>query len=94
LKIVECLWLDRFVDKIIGKHNVYPDEVEEVLSSKPTIRKMEKGDVKGENLYIAFGKTNGGRPLSVLFVRKKDQRALVISARDMTSKERKKYGKE
>lgn len=94
MKIVECLWLDRFVDKIIGKHNVYPDEVEEVLSSKPTIRKMEKGDVKGENLYIAFGKTNGGRPLSVLFVRKKDQRALVISARDMTSKERKKYGKE
>jgi uncharacterized DUF497 family protein len=86
------LWLDRFVDKIIGKHNVYPDEVEEVLSSDPTIRRLEKGDVKGENLYIAFGKTNGGRHLSVLFVRKKDQRGLVISARDMTSKERKKYG--
>ena len=94
MKIVECLWLDRFVDKIVRKHNVYPDEVEEVFSSKPTIRKIEKGDVKGENLYIAFGKTNGGRPLGVLFVRKKDQRALVISARDMTSKERQKYGKE
>jgi hypothetical protein len=87
------LWLDRFVDKIIRKHNVYPDEVEEVLSSKPTIRKIEKGDVKGENLYVAFGKTSGGRPLTVLFVRKKEQRALVISARDMTSKEKKKYGK-
>jgi len=92
LKIVECLWLDRFVDKIIRKHNVYPDEVEEVLSSWPRIRRIEKGDVKGENLYIAFGKTNEGRHLSVLFVRKKDRRALVISARDMTSKERKKYG--
>jgi hypothetical protein len=88
------LWLDRFVDKIVRKHNVYPDEVEEVLSGKPTIRKVQKGDVKGENLYIAFGKTNGGRQLSVLFVRKKEQRALVISARDMTGKERKKYGKE
>ena len=94
MKIVECLWLDRFVDKIVRKHNVYPDEVEEVLSGKPTIRKVQKGDVKGENLYIAFGKTNGGRQLSVLFVRKKEQRALVISARDMTGKERKKYGKE
>jgi uncharacterized DUF497 family protein len=94
LKIVECLWLDRFVDKIIRKHNVYPDEVEELFSSKPMIRKVEKGDVKGKNLYIAFGKTNGGRHLSVLFVRKKEKRALVISARDMTSKERKKYGKE
>ena len=92
MKIVECLWLDRFVDKIIRKHNVYPDEVEEVLSSEPAIRKVEKDDVKGENLYIAFGKTNGGRHISVLFVRKKDQRALVISARDRTSKERKKYG--
>jgi uncharacterized DUF497 family protein len=91
LKIVECLWLDQFVDKIIRKHNVYPDEVEEVFSSEPTIRKVEKGDVKGESLYIAFGKTNGGRHLSILFVRKKDQQALVISDRDMTSKERKKY---
>jgi uncharacterized DUF497 family protein len=80
--------------RIVGKHNVYPEEVEEVLSSKPTIRKVEKGDVKGENLYIAFGKTNGGRHLGVLFVRKKGRRALVISARDMTSKERKKYGRE
>jgi uncharacterized DUF497 family protein len=94
LKILECLWLDRFVDKIIQKHNIYPDEVEEVFSSKPKIWKVEKGDVKGENLYVAFGKTNGGRHLSVLFVRKKDQRALVISARDMTSKERKRHGKE
>jgi len=65
-------WLARFVDKIIRKHNVYPDEVEEVLSSEPTIRKVEKGDVKGENLYVAFGKTSGGRPLAVLFVRKKE----------------------
>ena len=94
MKILECLWLDRFVDKIITKHNVYPDEVEEVLSSQPKIRKIEKGDVKGENLYIAFGRTNAGRPLSILFVRKKDHRALVISARDMTSKERKRYAKE
>jgi uncharacterized DUF497 family protein len=40
LKITECLWIDKFVDKIIGKH-----------------------------------------------------RALVISARDMSKKERKRYGK-
>jgi len=35
LKITECLWIDKFVDKIIGKHNVFPDEVEEVLSNQP-----------------------------------------------------------
>lgn len=93
MKITECLWLDQFVDKIIRKHNVYPEEVEEVLSKGPLIRRLEGGHVKGEDLFTAFGKTNAGRYLSVLFVQKKDKRALVISARDMSKKERKKYGK-
>ena len=87
------MWLDKFVDKIIEKHNVYPEEVEEVFSKDPQIRRLEGGHVKGEDLFIAFGRTEAGRYLSVLFVRKKDKRALVISARDMTKKERKKYGK-
>jgi len=93
LKITECLWLDQFVDKIIHKHNVYPEEVEEIFYRDPLIRKLEGGHVKGEDLFIAFERTNGGRYLSVLFVKKKDKRALVISARDMTKKERKRYGK-
>ena len=92
MKIIECLWLDKFVDKIIKKHNVYPEEVEELLARDPQIRRLEGGHVKGEDLFIAFGRTDAGRYLSVLFVRKKDKRALVISARDMTKKERKKYG--
>jgi len=91
--IVECLWLDKFVDKIIKKHNVSPEEVEEVFSMDPTIRRLEGGHVKGEDLFITFGRTDSGRYLSVLFVRKKGKRALVISARDMTKGERKKYGK-
>ncbi|MBW2037445.1 MAG: BrnT family toxin [Deltaproteobacteria bacterium] len=93
MKITECLWLDKFVDKIIRKHNVYPEEVEEVFSKGPQIRRLEGGHVKGEDLFIAFGRTDAGRYLSVLFVRKRNERALVISARDMTRKERKNYGK-
>jgi len=49
--------------------------------------------VKGEDLFVTFGRTDSGRYLCVLFVRKKGKRALVISARDMTKGERKKYGK-
>jgi uncharacterized DUF497 family protein len=93
LKITECLWLDQFVDKIIRKHHVYPEEVEEALFVKPYVKKVESGDVKGEDLYIAFGRTQAGRYLSVLFVLKRDKRALVISARDMTKRERKHYGR-
>ena len=93
MKITECMWLDEFVDKIIRKHHVLPEEVEEIFSRDPLIRRLESGQVKGEDLFIAFGTTNPGRYLTVLFVRKKDKRALVISAREMTKGERKKYGK-
>ncbi len=93
MKITECLWLDEFVDKIIRKHHVYPEEVEEVFSRNPLLRRLETGHVKGEDLFIAFGTTTSGRHLSILFVRKTDKRALVISAREMTKAERKKYGK-
>ncbi len=93
MKITECLWLDEFVDKIIRKHNVFPEEVKEIFSRDPLIRRLESGHMKGEDLFIAFGTTNPGRYLTVLFVRKKDKRALVISAREMTKSERKKYGK-
>ena len=93
MKIKECLWLDNFVDKIIRKHNVSPEEVEQALSKDPFIKRLEGGHVKGEDLFIAFGRTNAGRYLSLLFVLKRDKRALIISARDMTKKERKKYGK-
>lgn len=93
MKIKECLWLDKFVDKIIRKHNVSLEEVEHVLSKDPVIQRLEGGHVKGEDLFIGFGRTDAGRYLSILFVLKKDKRALVISARDMTKRERRKYGK-
>jgi uncharacterized DUF497 family protein len=87
------LLADEFVDKIIRKHNVLPEEVEEALSGNAKIRKLEGGHVKGEDLYVAFGKTAAGRYLTILFVRKKDRRALIISARDMAKGGRKAYGK-
>lgn len=93
MKIAECLWIDKFVDKIIKKHNVYPEEVEEALSKRALILKVENGNVKGEDLYVAFGNTSAGRYLTILFVKKKNSRALVISARDMSKKERKRYGR-
>jgi len=93
MKITECLWLDEFVDKIIRKHQVCREEVEEIFSRDPLIRRLETGRVKGEDLFIAIGTTNSGRYLTLLFVRKKNKRALVISAREMTKGERRKYGK-
>ena len=54
---------------------------------------LEKGHRLGEDLYVASGQTGEGRHLIIFFIRKKDGQALIVTARDMTKKERKRYGK-
>jgi uncharacterized DUF497 family protein len=45
-------------------------------------------------VYTAFGQTFGGRYLSVFFIFKPDENtAIIISARDMSKKERKSYAR-
>jgi len=68
-------------------------EVEEVLSGKPKIRLVEKGKREGEDVYLALGQTASGRYLTVLFIYKQTEEALILSARDMAAKERRQYGK-
>ena len=91
--IDDIIWLDRIVEKLAWKHNVLPSEVEELLSGNCRIFKKEKGKVGGEHLYNALGKTEQGRYLSVFFIKKLDNKALIITARNMNSSERRRYEK-
>lgn len=91
MKITGIIWLEDIVEKLATKHSVDEDEVREVLSSWPEFRLMEKGHRPGENVYAAFGQMDAGRYLVIFFVHKMDKRALVISARDMTRTERRRY---
>ena len=91
MQLHEVIWKDRFIDKIEVKHDVSTDEVEDVLFGKPHVRRAQKGHVKGEDLYIAYGRTVGGRYLMIFFIRKEQTAALPISARDMSDSERKYY---
>ncbi len=59
--IRRIIWKDQFVEKLAEKHSVSFTEAEEVLSAGPHIRKMSKGQVKGESVYAAYGQTEGGR---------------------------------
>ena len=93
MKIDGLIWLRDIVDKLAWKHQVYPEEVEEALNNQPKIRFVEKGERKGEDVYLALGQTDAGRYLAVLFIYKKTKEALILSARDMANKERKQYGK-
>lgn len=53
----------------------------------------EKGKVEGEHLYNALGRTESGRYLSVFFIRKLGNRALIVTARGMNRSEKGRYGK-
>jgi uncharacterized DUF497 family protein len=89
--IRKIIWKDQFVDKLERKHGVSVVEAEEVLGTGPHIRRVSKGDVKGENVYAAYGQTNAGRYLIVFYIRKVSGAILPISARDMDDAERKYY---
>ncbi len=81
-------------EKLETKHNVTCREARQVLLGQPRIRFAEKGHVKGEDVYAAFGQTLGGRYLSVFFIYKPTaKRAVIISARDVSGRERKAYGR-
>ena len=65
--IRRIVWKDQLFEKLANKHSVSVTEAEEVLFAKPYIRKVSKGKVKGENVYAAYGQTEGGRYLIVFY---------------------------
>jgi uncharacterized DUF497 family protein len=93
MKIDGILWLEKIVDKLQQKHHITQDEVEQVFLNSPQYRFIEKGRIENEHVYSAYGRTDAGRYVTVIFILKFKCRALIISARDMDKKERKQYGK-
>ena len=92
--ITQIIWKAQFVEKIVTKHGVSITEVEELLYSEPHIRKVNRGHVKGEHVYAAYGQSLAGRYLIVFYIRKLTGSLLPISARDMDDSERKYYEKQ
>lgn len=93
MKPEDLIWLPDIIDKLIEKHGVEPSEVEEVFAEHPRTYRGPKGHYPGEDVYYALGQTEAGRYLFIVFIRKVDGRGLVLSARDMTAKERRQFGR-
>ncbi len=93
MRVDDFIWKPSVVEKIASKHGVTTDEVEEVFVNEPHIRFHERGNVAGEDLYTALGRTHAGRYLRVFFIYKRDRRALIVTAREMDGGERKLYAK-
>lgn len=81
------------LDKIEATRGVKEHEVREVFDDRPHFRRVEKGRVVGEDLYVALGQTDAGRYLKVFFIHKRNKDALVISAFNMNREERRQYAR-
>jgi uncharacterized protein len=89
--IADIIWLPDVIDKLAWKHNVIPEEVDQILFSNAYFRKVQRGHIPGEDVYAAFSQTHDGRYLAVFFVYKSTREALILSCRDMDNKERRQY---
>ncbi len=93
MRIRGYIWREEVVEKLWWKHQVTIEEVQEAFANRPRVERMEKGHHKGEDVYVAFGQTDAGRYLTIIFIYKLDHHALIITARDMIPKERRRYGR-
>jgi len=91
-KVIEFEWNEGNRDKNWLKHKVFDKEAEEIFGSKVKfVMKDEKHSLK-EKRYMIWSKTNKGRKLTVFFTLRKNK-VRIISARDMSRKERIAYEK-
>lgn len=76
--------------KIWEKHSVSQAECEQVFFNEPLVVSEDVEHSREELRYYGLGRTDQGRELFLVFMMRND-RIRVISARDMSRKERKVY---
>jgi len=80
-------WDEGNTDKNLTTHNVENWECEQVFFNQPLLVLDDLRHSTTEKRWAAFGKTDAGRLLIVVFAKRQDLIG-VISARDMNRKER------
>ena len=83
-------WDEGNTDKNWIRHNVRWTECEEVFFNHPLLVLADERHSEAEPRYYALGRTNAGRHLFVVFTVRGDL-VRVISAREMSRRERKEY---
>lgn len=87
VRVKSLIW-DDWNRNHIKKHNVSEQEVEEVC------RGVYKQQPAYNQRYLIFGRTNKGRQLTVVLARERKSRYYVVTARDMSPKERRMFARE
>lgn len=83
-------WDEGNLDKNLQKHGVTNQEAEEAFFHEPRFIFEDDTHSSAEKRNLLWGATAKGRKLSIVFTVRKS-RVRVISARDMSKKERKIY---
>lgn len=83
-------WDEGNVEKNWESHRVTPQETEQVFYNRPLIVADDAKHSYAERRYFVLGQTDENRALFIAFT-VRDERIRVISARDMSRKERKVY---
>jgi uncharacterized protein len=83
-------WDSANAEKVWARHRVAPAESEEVFFNRPLVVGDDREHSASEDRLYALGQTDAGRLLFVVFTIR-DRLIRVISARDMSRKERKVY---
>ena len=87
MRITGFEWDDGNVPHLTLGHGIEPEEAEEVFAESPVFRKTKHGH------YAAFGRTQSGRLLVMVFEMKTGGIARIITGWDMNSAERGYYRK-
>jgi uncharacterized DUF497 family protein len=88
LRIDELVW-DEWNEDHIGRHRVEPEEVEEVVSDVSSAFLRTRSEQAKR--YLVLGLTEAGRYLFVVLEAMSGNRAYVVTAREMTDGEKRRF---
>ena len=86
-------WDDGNINKNWLKHKVSPAECEQIFFNRPLVIQGDIKHSKAEKRFYALGRTDSKRTLFIAFT-VRNKRIRIISARDMSRKEREVYNNE
>jgi len=90
VRIDELIW-DEWNVEHIADHGVEPEEVEDVCTSRRRLVLRIGLSKRGLKRYQVFGPTDSGRLLTIILDRVQPGQFYVVTARDMTEREKRRY---
>ena len=90
MRIDRLIW-DEWNIAHIARHNVSPEEVRQVCRSPERLVLRSSKSKHGLERYQVFGRTEEGRYLAMILDRLKPGQFYVVTARDMSDREKKVY---